>query len=92
MREWVEKARLGDAEAFGQLVLHFRGMAYAVSYDMLKDVHLAEDAVQDAFIEAYQNLEKLQNPYRFSRLVQDHCRKTVPADAAAQASFGASSG
>ncbi|MGG1643925.1 RNA polymerase sigma factor [Paenibacillus sp. NRS-1782] len=65
MREWVEKARLGDAEAFGQLMLHFRGMAFAVSYDMLKDVHLAEDAVQDAFIEAYQNLEKLQNPAAF---------------------------
>lgn len=26
MKEWVEKARQGDEEAFGQLMLHFRGM------------------------------------------------------------------
>ncbi|WP_311520335.1 RNA polymerase sigma factor [Paenibacillus albidus] len=84
MRQWVEKAQQGDTEAFGQLMLHFRGMAYAVSYDMLKDVHFAEDAVQDAFMEAYQNLGKLQEPSAcFSRLVQDHCHKTMPADAAA---------
>ncbi len=30
-------------------------MAYAVSYDLLKDVHLAEDAVQEA-------LHKLSEP------------------------------
>ena len=61
MKEWVEKAQQGDAEAFGQLMMHFRRMAYAVSYDRLKDVHLRKNAaVQAAFIEAYQNLNKLQ--------------------------------
>jgi RNA polymerase sigma factor (sigma-70 family) len=100
MKEWVEKARQGDEEAFGQLMLHFRGMAYAVSYDMLKDVHLAEDAVQDALIEAYQNLEKLQNasafPGWFKTIVVRQCQRMLrrkhhsmlPLDEAMQISGG----
>ncbi|MBW4082929.1 sigma-70 family RNA polymerase sigma factor [Paenibacillus sp. S150] len=81
MRQWIEEARQGDAEAFGQLMLHFRGMAYAVSYDMLKDVHLAEDAVQEAFMEAYQNLGKLQQPSAFpgwfKTIVVRQCQRTL---------------
>lgn len=65
MRQWVEKAQEGNAEAFGQLTCHFRGMAYAVAYDRLKDAHMAEDAVQEAFIEAYLNLGKLEEPAAF---------------------------
>ncbi|CAH1194535.1 hypothetical protein PAECIP111892_01702 [Paenibacillus auburnensis] len=61
----VEEVQKGDTEAFGQLMAHFRGMAFAVSYDMLRDVHLAEDAVQEAFIEAYTNIGKLQQPSAF---------------------------
>lgn len=65
MRQWVEEAKQENSEAFAQLMRHFRGMAYAVAYDMLKDVHLAEDVVQEAYIEAYLNLGKLQEPLRF---------------------------
>lgn len=62
---FIEEAVQGNSEAFGEIMRHFRGMAFAVSYDMLKDVHLAEDAVQEAFIEAYLNLAKLQEPASF---------------------------
>ncbi|CQR56988.1 sigma-70 family RNA polymerase sigma factor [Paenibacillus riograndensis] len=81
MRQWVEKARQGDAEAFAQLMAHCRGMAYAVSYDMLKDVHLAEDAVQEAFLEAYLNLQKLSEPAAFPgwfrTIVVRQCQRTL---------------
>lgn len=65
MQQWVEQAQKGDAEAFRQLTGHVRGMAYAVAYDMLRDVQSAEDAVQEAFIEAYLNLGSLQQPAAF---------------------------
>ncbi|MNO24978.1 ECF RNA polymerase sigma factor SigW [compost metagenome] len=81
MRQWVEKARQGDAEAFAQLMVHCRGMAYAVSYDMLKDVHLAEDAVQEAFISAFLHLHKLSEPAAFPgwfrTIVVRQCQRTL---------------
>ncbi|MGN7309433.1 RNA polymerase sigma factor, partial [Bacillus subtilis] len=43
----------------------FRGMALAVAYQKLEDMFLAEDAVQEAFTEAFANLSKLDNPDAF---------------------------
>ncbi|WP_081746236.1 sigma-70 family RNA polymerase sigma factor [Paenibacillus sp. FSL H8-457] len=63
--QWIEEARRGSAEAQESLVRHFTGMALAVAYDKLQDSHLAEDAVQEAFTEAFANLHKLQDPRRF---------------------------
>ncbi|WP_040952516.1 sigma-70 family RNA polymerase sigma factor [Gorillibacterium massiliense] len=68
MRQWVEAvkpAQSGDAEAFGELVRHFRGMAFRLAYEKAGDVHLAEDAVQEAFTEAYLHLGKLNEPLAF---------------------------
>lgn len=65
MIQWIEEARRGSAEAQESLVWHFTGMALAVAYDKLQDSHLAEDAVQEAFTEAFANLHKLQDPRRF---------------------------
>lgn len=65
MQQWIEQAQKGDAEAFRELSGHVRGMAYVVAYDMLRDVQLAEDAVQEALLEAYMNLGSLQEPAAF---------------------------
>jgi RNA polymerase sigma factor (sigma-70 family) len=60
---------------------HFRGMAFAVSYDMLKDVHLAEDAVQEAFLEVYTHIGKLQQPAAFpgwfKTIVVRQCQRSL---------------
>ncbi|MGE7825436.1 sigma-70 family RNA polymerase sigma factor [Paenibacillus sp. NPDC093718] len=65
MFQWIEEARRGSTEAQESLVRHYTGMALAVAYDKLQDSHLAEDAVQEAFTEAFVNLHKLQDPRRF---------------------------
>ncbi|MGG3280628.1 sigma-70 family RNA polymerase sigma factor [Paenibacillus solani] len=65
MFQWIEEAREGSRGAQESLVRHFTGMALAVAYDKLQDPHLAEDAVQEAFTEAFANLHKLQDPRRF---------------------------
>ncbi|MEZ4726324.1 MAG: hypothetical protein R3E79_04225 [Caldilineaceae bacterium] len=53
LRELVCAAQQGDKDAFNQVVLRFQDMAYATAYAMLHDVGLAQDAAQEAFIDAY---------------------------------------
>ena len=62
----VKAAQSGDLEAFAQLVTRFQDMAYALAYAMLGDAQLAEDAAQEAFIEAYLCLPRLREPAAFA--------------------------
>ena len=61
----VRAAQGGDLEAFDEIVGRFQDMAYASAYSMLGDAQLAEDAAQEAFLEAYLNLAKLHEPAAF---------------------------
>jgi len=54
--EDIEKARQGNKEAFAPVVRHYTAMAKTVAYGKLKDRQLAEDAVQEAFTEAFLHL------------------------------------
>jgi RNA polymerase sigma-70 factor (ECF subfamily) len=52
----VEKAKLGDRNAFGELVcLHYPGVVRVV-YRLCGDAGLAEDMAQEAFLKAWINL------------------------------------
>lgn len=66
-------------EAFGRLVLSFQDMAYACAYAVLGDFHLAEDAAQEAFITAWQQLSQLRQPEAFAgwfrRIVLTECNR-----------------
>jgi len=52
-------------------------MAVGYGYSILRDFQLAEDATQEAFLEAYRNLDKLREPPAFPgwfrRIVFKHC-------------------
>src|SRR5258708_24205017 len=61
----VRAAQGGDLGAFDEIVGRFQDMAYASAYSMLGDAQLAEDAAQEAFLEAYLNLAKLHEPAAF---------------------------
>ncbi len=41
-------------------------MAYSCAYAVIGDFQLAQDAVQEAFITAYRDLDKLQKPNAFA--------------------------
>ena len=66
-------------EAFGGLVRSFQDMAYACAYAVLGDFHLAEDAAQEAFISAWQELSQLRQPEAFPgwfrRVVLTECNR-----------------
>ena len=62
----VVAAQTGDHQAFGQLDHKFQDMAVGYAYSIIGDFHLAEDAAQEAFVGAWTNLPRLQNPKAFA--------------------------
>jgi len=52
----VRLASSGDLDAFNQLVLANQDMAYHYAYTLLGDPASAEDAAQESFIKAFQNI------------------------------------
>jgi RNA polymerase sigma-70 factor (ECF subfamily) len=64
-RELVMLAREGDHDAFTRLALSSIGRLNAVARLILHDTTIAEDAVQDALVEAWRNLRTLRDPDRF---------------------------
>ena len=61
----VARAQKGDLSAFDNMVKHFRDMAVGYAYSILGDFQLAEDAAQEAFIQAYKDIRKLSVPKAF---------------------------
>lgn len=55
-RTFVGMAAKGNLDAFNQLILIYQDIAYNHARALLSDPDLAEDAVQDSFIKAFQNL------------------------------------
>jgi RNA polymerase sigma-70 factor (ECF subfamily) len=65
LRALVDAAKLGDEEAFGALVRSVGDRCLAIAFRILRDVDVAEDAVQTAFIAAWRELPALRDPDRF---------------------------
>ena len=57
----IRRAQRGDREAFGDLVHRYRQGTVNVVYRMCGDVHLAEDAAQDAFVRAWEALPRYRH-------------------------------
>jgi len=56
--EWVNMARKGDQEAFSRLVEQYQTPVFHLCYRMLGNESDAEDAAQETFLRAYQNLKR----------------------------------
>ena len=65
LKTLITRAQTGDLSGYGEIVRRFQGMAVGYAYSILGDFHLAEDAAQEAFIEAYQCLPNLRDPDAF---------------------------
>ena len=63
--ELVEQAQRGDAEAFDSLARLVGDTCLAIAVRILRDIDLAEDAVQSALITAWTELRALRDPSRF---------------------------
>src|SRR5918912_864247 len=73
----IMRAREGDADAYGAVVWRFQDMAVGYGYALLRNFQAAEDAAQEAFLEAYRSLSALREPAAFPgwlrRIVFKHC-------------------
>ena len=61
----VEDAQRGDAEEFDALARQVGDRCLAIAVRILRDLDLAEDAVQGALITAWRELRTLRDPSRF---------------------------
>lgn len=63
---WVAQAQQGSEEAFTNLVEAYQTHVYNLCYRMLGEPELAEDAAQETFLRAYQNLHRYDNKRHFA--------------------------
>ena len=75
--ELVEAARRGDRASFGVLYERHYRLAVGIARGRLLDIHLAEDAAQEAFLIAYRILSTLRDPRRFPEWLGTICRRTA---------------
>ncbi len=72
----VRAAQRGDLDAYNRLVRTYERQAYAVALRLLRKPELAEDATQDAFIQAYRALDTFRGGYFRAwllRIVTNRC-------------------
>ena len=56
----ITAAQRGDLDAFNQLILSFQDMMYRIALRTLNDESAADDATQNAMIQAYRNIKSFR--------------------------------
>ena len=69
-RDLVEQAQRGDREAFAILARTRGDQLFGIARRIIRDVSLAEDAVQQALVIAWRELPRLRDPERFDAWLQ----------------------
>jgi len=65
--DWVvvQKVQAGDVAAFDQLILKYRERLFSIIYNMTANREDAADLAQDAFIKAFQSINRFQGQSTF---------------------------
>lgn len=63
--ELVESIQRGDRSAFQELVGRYERAVWARAWQILQNYHAAQDATQDAFVEAFRRIGQLRRPASF---------------------------
>lgn len=81
LSELVVAAQQGNVAAFTEIVRRFEGMALRIGTLLLSNRQRAEDAAQEAFLDAYLSLHNLREPAAFPgwfrRVVLKHCDRQL---------------
>ena len=62
----VERAQVGDREAYGELVVRFQGSVYAMALARVRNPLEAQELAQDVFVHAMKKLPQLRDPRCFA--------------------------
>ena len=84
----ISRAQSGDEKAFVDLMRAYHTFVSAIVVGIVNNSHDAEDLVQEAFINAYRGLPRLEDPTKFkswlAEIARNWLRKqrvdTVPID------------
>jgi RNA polymerase sigma-70 factor (ECF subfamily) len=71
--DWLERARGGDAGAYGRLVRAHQRRVHATALQMLGDRGEAEDATQETFLRAWRALERFDGRSKLSTWLYRIC-------------------
>ncbi|MEC0208139.1 sigma-70 family RNA polymerase sigma factor [Paenibacillus ehimensis] len=63
----IDQVKSGDKQAYAFIIREFEKKIYTYCYCILKSREGAEDATQDIFIKAYQNIDRYEKQAPFSR-------------------------
>jgi RNA polymerase sigma-70 factor (ECF subfamily) len=88
-QELIERARRGDRDAFGQLAAEDIDRLHAVARLMLRDQHLAEDAVQEALLRCWRRLPHLRETSRYDGWLYRILTRAVLDESARRRRFAA---
>jgi RNA polymerase sigma-70 factor (ECF subfamily) len=69
-RDLVEQARRGDREAFAILARSRGDRLFGIARRILREIDLAEDAVQQTLVTAWRELPRLRDPDKFDAWLQ----------------------
>ncbi len=74
---WILQAQHGDDDSFTRLVEAYQTPVYNLCYRMLGEAESAEDAAQETFLKAYQNLNRYDTQRSFATwllsIAAHHC-------------------
>ena len=59
--EWVQRSRIGDRDAFAQIVRKYQQIVSGVTFGILGDFHKSEDVAQETFLIAWKKLDQLED-------------------------------
>jgi RNA polymerase sigma-70 factor (ECF subfamily) len=76
-RTLIERCRIGDDAAFGELVDSYKNLVYGLVYRMISDRSQVDDLAQDVFLKIHRGLPYFRGDARLStwiyRIVQNVC-------------------
>ena len=61
----VRRAKAGDYQAFDLLVLKYQSRLISTAFRFVKDIHIAEDLVQESFIKSFNSLASFREDSSF---------------------------
>jgi len=85
----IRKAKEGDTVSFAEIVRRYQDLVFASAFQILRDMTLAEDVAQEAFVKAFQSLPDLRTESSFPSWLRKITRNLALTSKKEQRRFGA---
>ena len=73
LQEVIDACKLGDKEAFRDLMLEYTEYVFALAFRILRNDEDAKDAVQETFIKVWHNIDKYRKEVKLTTWIYKIC-------------------